>query len=94
VAAEKGSLQTIALLVDCGADVNARDKGLNTPIHLVANRVQDDAFQAVGHILEGNPDLSIYNSEGKFTLIIPYSNMRKVCLLRRLHNNVRNKYWE
>ncbi|XP_054263852.1 nuclear factor NF-kappa-B p110 subunit isoform X2 [Macrosteles quadrilineatus] len=64
VAVERGSLQTIALLVDSGADVNARDINLNTPLHLVANRGQPDICNVIGHLLKKSPDLTIYNKDG------------------------------
>jgi len=64
LAAERGNLQTIELLVDHKADVNARDINLNTPLHLIANREDTDAFHALSKFRNKDLDVTLYNGDG------------------------------
>ncbi|XP_062505022.1 serine/threonine-protein phosphatase 6 regulatory ankyrin repeat subunit B-like [Corticium candelabrum] len=59
---EKGHIQTVQLLVDCGADVDAVDKDGNQPLHLACKQWHTST---VGLLLSHGADLTALNNQQK-----------------------------
>ena len=58
IAARNGDIQTVQLLVDCGADVNALNKDGQTPLHTAAGG-EEDCPELCSILLDGNQPLHL-----------------------------------
>jgi ankyrin repeat protein len=60
-----GQLQSIAVLVDMGADLNRLDGYGDTPLHIA---IRHEQYQALEWLLEQGCDLTVLNRDGKTPL--------------------------
>lgn len=64
MAVARGTLNTVVLLLEAGADVNATDVGQNSVFHIVALRA-DSSLSVMTALLQKSPKFTIYNLEGR-----------------------------
>ena len=78
-ASQKGRLECVQLLIECGADKEALTAdGGNTPLHLAAARGK---AQVVSHLLEVGAGREIKNSAGKTALRLTQAEEVKEVLM-------------
>lgn len=67
----KEDADMLEILLEAGADINAKDKWGNTLLHYIAGSSQRGAKEAVGLVMDfGKPDIHAVNNEGKTALDI------------------------
>lgn len=72
MAARKSNAETVTLLLDAGADVNATDIDLNTAAHIAALR-HAGSMDIMAALMDKEPQLSLHNVDGSM-LTLQYMN--------------------
>lgn len=75
MAVARGTLNTVVLLLEAGADVNATDIKQNSAFHLVAMRA-DSSLSVMTALLQKSPKFTIYNLEGRLTNTLQLFNQQ------------------
>jgi len=79
VACENGNEQVLRTLIELGADLNIRDKSLNTPLHIA---VQKGHLRCVYILLRDGADPSLRTRWGQSAYdVAKYKNYMKICRL-------------
>ena len=79
-ARENASLETIKILIEYGANINAKDYSLDTPLSLAAWRGNEDI---VNYLIDQNPEITISGIKGK-TLFFYSMDKRLVKLYKAI----------